>query len=205
MNNLATILLFLCCVVNLGAQNSPNNFRIGIITSIDNVSSSGAIYLDRYTGYSVDFKDIINCRLGLNLEYGLKNSFALNTAIQYSNKDFERTYFCDVCDFSVPPNPEEIDFRLVEVPVSVRYYFLPGALGFFGEAGINNQFLLNEEVTDRKYFLGLELGAGLEYSFTQNFAFQFLLDYHRGVTGIDDDFDLKIHYFGFGVGLMKKL
>jgi opacity protein-like surface antigen len=204
MKKLTTILVILCSVFSLKAQNSPTNFRLGITASIDKNLSSESMAFDQYTGYSADY-DKINYRLGLNLEYQLKQNLSINTAIQYSNKDFTGTYFCAVCVFSVPPSPEDIDFRFIEVPLSMRYYFLPDKLGLFGEVGINNQFLLNEELTDKSYALGIKLGAGLEYGFTQTLALQFLVDYNRGVTNLYNESDFKINYLGFGVGIMKKI
>lgn len=203
MKKLTTILV-LCSVFSLNAQNSPNNFRFGITTSMDKNLSSETMAFDQYTGYSADY-DKINYRLGLNIEYQIKRDFSINTSIQYSNKDFTGTYFCAVCDFSVPPSPEDVDFRFIEVPLSLRYYFLPDRLGLFGEVGINNQFLLNEELTDKSYALGIKVGAGLEYDFTQKLAFQFLVDYNSGVTNLYNESDFKINYLGFGVGLMTKI
>jgi len=204
MKKLTTILVILSSVFSLNAQNSPNNFRLGITTSIDKNLSSETMAFDQYTGYSADY-DKINYRLGLNLEYQLYQNLSINSAFQYSNKDFTGTYFCAVCDFSVLPSPEDIDFQFIEVPFSLRYYFLPDKLGLFGEVGINNQFLLNEELTDKRYALGIKLGAGLEYDFTQTLAFQFLVDYNRGVTNLYNESDYKINYLGFGIGIMKKI
>ena len=186
------------------AQNSLNNFRIGITTKIDKNLSSESMVFDQYTGYSADY-DKINYRIGLNLEYQLEQNFSMNTAIQYSNKDFTGTYYCAVCDFPVPPSPEDIDNRFIEVPLSLRYYFLPDRFGLFGEVGINNQFLLNEELTDKSYALGIKLGAGFEYDFTQKLAFQFLVDCNRGITNLYNESNFKINYLGFGVGILKKI
>ena len=203
MQKLTTILVILCSVLALKAQNSPNNFRFGVTASIDKNLSSETMAFDQYTGYSADY-DKINYRLGLNLGYQLKQKFSINTAIEYSNKDFTRIYFCHVCDFSVLPS-EDIDFRFIEVPLSVRYYLLPNKLGLFGEVGINNQFFLNGDLTDKSYALGVKLGAGLEYDFTQTLAFQFLVNYNRGVTNLNNESDFKLDYVGFGVGILKKI
>jgi hypothetical protein len=204
MKKLTLILVILCSVFSLKAQNSPNNFRFGITASIDKNLSSETMAFDQYTGYSTEY-DKINYRLGLYLEYKLKQDLSINTAVQYSNKDFTGTYFCAVCDFPVPSSPEDIDFRFIEVPLSLRYYFLPDGLGLFGQIGINNQFLINEELTEKSYALGIRFGAGLEYDFTQKLALQFLVDYNRGITNLYKESDFKINYLGFGVGIMKKI
>ena len=204
MKNLTIFLVILCAAPSLRAQNPPNNFRFGITASIDENLNSETITFDQYTGYSAEY-DKINYQLGLNLEYKLKQDFSINTAIQYANRDFTGTYFCAVCYFSVPPNPEDIDFRFIEVPLSLRYYFLPDKLGLFGEVGVNNQFLINQEVTDNSFALGIKLGAGIEYDFTQKIALQFLVDYNKGITNLYNESNFKLNYLGFGVGIMKKI
>ena len=92
---------------------------------------------DQYTGYSADY-DKINYRLGLNLEYQLKQKLSINTAIRYSKKDFTGTDFCEVCAVSVHTSTEDIYFRFIDVPLSLRYYFLPEKLGLLCDVGFNN-------------------------------------------------------------------
>lgn len=168
MNKLTTtILVILCSALGLRAQNSPNNFRLGVSTSIDKNLSAQAMYFHQYTGYLAGYNQV-NYRSGLNLEYQLSQNLSINTAILYSGKDFTGTYFCAVCDFSVPPGPEDIDFRFVEVPLSLRYYFLPGRFSLFGDAGIYNQFLLNKELGDKNYALGIKLGPDLNMILHKN-------------------------------------
>lgn len=204
MKNLILTLFILCSGFSVKAQDSSNHLRLGITTSIDKNLSSKTVAVDQYTGYSAEY-DKVNYRVGLNLEYKLSQVLSINTAFQYSNKDFTGTYFCEVCDFAVPPSPEDIDFRLIEVPLSLRYYFSPNGLGLFGQIGINNQFLLNEKITDKRYALGIKIGAGLEYDLTQKLALQFLLDYNRSMTNLYNASGIKINYLGFGVGIMKMI
>lgn len=109
-----TISTLLFCIAGITAQDMPVKFRIGLSASLENNMSPDRVAFDRYTGYSVDY-DKTNYRLGLNVEYALKNNLTINAAIKYSNKDFTGTYFCDVCDFAVPPGPEEVDFRFIKI------------------------------------------------------------------------------------------
>ena len=81
------------------------------------------------------------------MEYLLKANVTLNGSINYSNKDFTGTYFCDVCNFAFPPSPEEVDFSFMEVLLTLRYYFfIPRRIRLFGEIGLNNLFPLNDQV-----------------------------------------------------------
>lgn len=160
---------------------------------------------NEYTGISVEY-DKINYRLGLNLEFELNQGFAINTAINYSNKNFTGAYYCTVCYGFILPlfPPEDFDFRLIEVPISLRYYFLPDKLRIFGEVGFNNQFLLNKEITDESYAQAIKLGTGVEYDFTQEIALQMFVDYNKGITNFYKKSDFKLNYVGLGIGIMKR-
>lgn len=157
-----------------------------------------------YTGYSAEY-DKFNYRLGVKVEREWSSGFTLNAAVIYSNKDFTGTYYCQVCDFSGPIGPQEVDFRFMEVPLSLRYYFLPDKLRIFGELGINNQFSLNQDIADGAYALGVKSGGGVEYNFNREMSLQLFVDYHKGMTNLINDTDFKINYIGFGAGLLKRL
>lgn len=115
------------------------------------------------------------------------------------------TYYCMVCDYMVLPGPEEIEFRFLEVPLAVRYYFLPGKIRGFGELGLNNQFALYNKITDNSYGLGIKFGVGMEYEIPHNIALQILIDYNKGITDLYSDSNFKVAYLAFGIGVMKSL
>jgi len=186
------------------AQDNPGRFGNGISASIEKNLSSETMAFTEYTGYSAAYIKT-NYRLGLNMEYALKNEITLNSAIYYSNKDFTGTYYCAVCNFSVAPSPQDIDFRFMEVPLTIRYYFFPKKIRLFGELGLNNQFVLSKNTTDKKYGLGIKFGAGLEYNLGRNIALQLLIDYNKGITNFYDESDFKVDYLAFGIGAMKRL
>ena len=117
---------------------------MGFNTSIEKNMSSEKIAFGKKAGYSADYNKT-NYRLGLNFEYELKANFSIKASINYSNKDFTGTYYCAVCDFLIPPSPQDIDFRFIEVPLTLKYYLLPNKIRLFGEFGINNIFLLSSE------------------------------------------------------------
>jgi opacity protein-like surface antigen len=175
-----------------------------VTIGIEENLSSKTIAFTEYTGYSADY-DKTNYRLGLNFEYGLKNAFSINSAFNYSNKDYTGTYYCAVCDFAFPPSPENIDFRFLEIPLTLRYYFFPNKTRIFTELGLNNHIVLTNAITDKSYGLGIKFGGGIEYNLTQNIALQMLIDYNKGITNSYDESNFKVDYMAFGIGVMKRL
>lgn len=197
------LLVALYITIGVEAQENSRNLSFGFTGGIVNTPGSERISFDQYTGYNVE-NDQTNYKIGLFLEYKLRKGFAFNTAINYLKKDFTRTYYCDVCDFSEPPLPQDTHFRFLEIPVSLRYYFLPRRLRLFGEVGLNNIFLLNDELTDEVYVPGVQFGGGIEYNFSQEIALQIGLNYNKGMTAIFDRSAYKINYASLGFTLMKR-
>lgn len=202
MKNLSLILICLIPFLNLKAQDSQESFRLGFNAVFDKNLSAEKIATQPYMGLSTDY-DKINYRIGFNLEYILNSNFSLFTAVQYSNKDFSGNYYCEVCNY-VPVGPEDFELRIIETPIYVRYYFLPDKLKLFGEAGINNQFIISD-FGNKNYSLAIKVGAGLEYALNSSLALQFLMDYNKGITKVFEKSDFKLDYLGFGVGIMKKI
>jgi len=197
------IILFLA-TASIKAQDNPGRFGIGFTASVEKNLSSEIMAITEYTGYSATYNKT-NYRFGPNIEYWLKNEITLNSAIYYSNKDFTGTYYCATCNFLVAPRPQDIDFRSIEVPLTIRYYFFPEKIRLFGELGLNNQFVLSKNTTDKKYGLGVKFGAGLEYNLGKNIALQLLIDYNKGITNFYDESDFKVDYMAFGIGAVKRL
>lgn len=167
---------------------------------------------NEYTGFTADYNKT-NYRFGAIAEYKLKNHLSINAAIQYSNKDFTGTYFCDVCDFAVPPSPEDVDFAFIEVPLTVKYYFLPNTVRLFGEAGINTLFALDDldyEARTNPLTIGFKIGGGIELGLNEKIALQFLFDYNNSLTKLFKDSYFEDPYFmlrsfNFGIVLLKRL
>ncbi|KKM95220.1 hypothetical protein LCGC14_1190450 [marine sediment metagenome] len=208
MRTSITISTLLFCIAGIMAQDIPGKFRIGLSAGFENNMGPDRMAFDRYTGYSANY-DKTNYRFGLNLEYALKKDLTINTAIGYSNRDFTGTYFCDVCDFEVPPGPEEVDFRFIEIPLTLKYYFLPGKIRLSLEAGLNNLLPLNDTdyygITDNSWAAGLTIGGGLEYNLSRKLALRLITDYSNGITNLYKESDFKIKSLNFGIGIIKKI
>lgn len=199
--------------INLnGQKNSESKLRIGLSAGLIKNLSSEKMPISEYTGFSSDYKKT-NYKFGIDMEYLLKANVTLNGSINYSNKDFTGTYFCDVCNFAFPPSPEEVDFSFMEVLLTLRYYFIPRRIRLFGEIGLNNLFPLNDpgdESGVNSYVIGYKLGGGLEYNLSKKIAFQLALAYNNGISKLFKDSYFEGSYFklksiNFGVTILKKL
>jgi opacity protein-like surface antigen len=209
---LLLISTFLLIIPAIKAQDVKDNLRIGISASLGKNLSSEKMSFSDYTGFSADYSKP-NYRFGLNLEYLLKTSLTINGAVHYSNRAFTGTYFCDVCNFAVPPSPENVDFSFIDVPITIKYYFLPQKIRLFGEVGINNSFPLNNlgyEERVNSYVIGFKLGGGLEYNISEKIALQLAVDYNNSTSKIFKDSHFEDAYFklksiNFGITVLKKI
>lgn len=199
---ICTITLLITC--SLFAQENTSKFRVGLTTSLVENLSDDTIELGQYQGLHVDY-DKTNYRLGVTLEYDLGEKSSLNTAVNYANKDFTSTFYCEVCDFEVPPSPQDADFTFIEVPVTLKYYFLQNTLRPFAEVGVTNLFLLNEDILTNSYALSATIGGGLEYILTERVALQAALDYNQGVTNLFKNSDYKLKTLAFGLSVMVSI
>lgn len=205
---------FLLFTILVNAQDDPSKFRIGVSLGLEKNISSRKVAFGTYIGYLADY-DKFNYKLGLVTEYWIKSKLAITTGLKYSNKDFTGTYFCDVCDFEVPPVSENVDFTFIEVPISLRFYFLPRKVRPFVEAGTNNLFSLNNpgalnylgyESRINTYTFGLKMGGGIEYKLGQNTSLQAVLDYSSTLSKLFKDsyyrepgFRLRSLYLGIEI------
>src|SRR5690606_6015454 len=209
---LISISTFLFWIPVIMAQDVPDKLRIGISASLGKNISSEKMAFSGYTGFSADYKKS-NYGLGINLEYLLKGNLTINGAVSYSNEDFIGTYFCDVCNLGYTPIPEEVDFSFIEVPISLKYYFVPHKTRWFGEVGLNNLFPLNNlgyEAQINTYVIGFKLGGGIEYNLSEKIALQLALDYNNSLSKLfmdspDKDPYFKLRTISFGITILKKL
>jgi Outer membrane protein beta-barrel domain len=190
--------------LNLMAQEKPKKLQIGININFEKNLSSKNVAFDKYTGYIANYNKN-NYKIGLNAAYQFREKITVNSGINYSNKDFTGTYYCAVCYFIIPPSPRQIDFRFIEVPLSIRYYFLPSKLKLFADVGLTNSFSLNSENVDNTYILGGKLGGGLDYNLKNDYSIQFTTEYNISLTKVYNESNFKIRTISFGLGLVKKM
>lgn len=201
------ILILLITIISLnfyGQNDNPRNLRLGILFILDNNLSSENFAIDEYSGYSADYNKT-NYKIGFSAEYLLKNGFTLNSGFNYSNKNFTGTYYCYTCNFAVLPSPEKIELQFIEIPLSLRYYFLPSELKIYADIGLINQFSMSNEIVENKYNISGKLGCGIEYNLNPKLALQLVTEYNKGLTNMFKESDFKIKTISFGLGIMKKI
>ena len=198
------LILTIICLNLYGQNDNPRNLRFGILFTLDRNLSSENFVIDEYTGYSAEYNKT-NFKIGLSVEYLLRNGFTLNSGFNYSNKDFTGTYYCAVCNFIAPPSPENIELQFIEIPLSLRYYFLPSDLKLFADIGLINQFSLTNKIVENKYNMSGKLGCGIEYNLNPKLAFQLVTEYNKGLTNMFKESDFKIKTISFGLGIVKKI
>ena len=198
------ITMLLLCSTGIKAQSHIGKLRIGFNAGVENNTSSQIMAFDQNTGYNAQY-DKLNYRIGVSVEFKLSRNFSFNSALNYSNKDFTGTYYCHVCDPITNPSPEHISFNFVELPLAVRYYFLANKIRFFGEVGLNNLFLLNQERADNTRILGAKLGGGIEYNFTEGLALQISTKRNIGISKLFEKSDFTLNSSAFGIGILKRL
>ena len=194
----------LICFNSYGQNENTKDLRLGLLYTFDNNRSTENFRFDDYEGYSVDY-DKTNYRIGLSVEYFVKDKLTINSSIIYSNKDFTGVYYCVVCDFIGAINPERIDLQFIEIPLSLKYYFLPNRFKLFADLGISNQFVIKNKEVDKSYILGVKFGGGIEYSLNQNLVIQIMAESNKGITNLLDVSDFKLDYFSLGIGIQKRL
>jgi opacity protein-like surface antigen len=199
------ILVMTSICLNLYGQNeNTKDLRLGLLLTLDDNRSPENFRYEDYIGYSVDYNKT-SYRIGLSVEYFIKNRLSINSGLNYSNKDFTGTYYCAVCDIIGPIYPETIELRFIEIPLSFRYYFFPNKLRLFTDLGINNQFVLTKDKIDKSYTLGLKFGGGIEYNLNQNLSIELMTEYLKGITNLLDASNFKVDYLSLGIGIQKRL
>lgn len=210
MKNLNLLVLFvfissnLFCQGELKSNNELNKFRIGIFYSLDKNLSSENFFIDKHAGYSANY-NLHNYSTGINLEYELNNGLSINSGLNYSNKNFYGTFFCVTCEFIVDQAPEKIKLQFLEIPISIRYYFLSRKTRYFAEAGFINQFIISSEKVQKNYLLNGKLGVGIEFIINKKLAGQIAIEYSKGLTNLFDNSAFKNEVIGFRLGIIKRL
>lgn len=200
-----TILLFLIFIFSLNLQSQDkleSKLKIGVSTSYDKNLANTIVNFSTNTGYLIDYNKV-NYSFGLNLEYQLKSDIAISTGINYSNKDFTGVYFCHNCDFGFFPQPETVQFRFIEMPIAIKYYFLPNRLKLYTDVGVINHLKANREKYSKKYFVSAKLGGGLSYFVSKSLNIYLYSGYNVSFTEVfeNSDYKLKTVSFGFGAAL----
>ncbi|MEH6682431.1 MAG: porin family protein [Sediminicola sp.] len=198
------IILFLLMCFALHSQNGPKWLRLGVTLSSDYNISSQNIELGNYMGYTASY-DRTNYSLGLQAEKFLTTDMSVNLGLQFSQKNFTGTFYCAVCDWAMPPNPETIRMQFLEIPIGVRKYFLPGKWKLFADVGLLNQIALKNDLETNSYLLSANVGGGTEYKIGTRWSLQLKAFYNRALTNTFEGSGHKMQFLAFGMGIMTSL
>lgn len=192
-----------------GGVMEKGKFRLGVYYSYDNNLSSDRISFDEYIGYNADY-DQYNYTTGFNLDHSITSKLILVSGINYSDRSFTGTYYCDVCDFLTPPQPEKIELQFIEIPITAKYYFIRSIFDVFGEGGIGSLWRIRRingenDFEGKNHLLSAKIGGGIEYPFLDKYSFQLSVDYTQNLNQVFQDADYAYKVLGIKLGLAMDL
>lgn len=192
----------------LAENEQSNNLGLGLFYSLDTNLSGNNIALSEESGYRTEYNRK-NFTAGLELQYLIIKSLALQSGLSYSKRGFSGTYYCNVCDFIIPPRQEEIDLQFLQVPAALKYFYYFKNFGFMGKMGLLNQFLViesnNYELEANSYSLSGVLGAGIKYYIVPGFSTALSANYANGLTPIFKDANYSYKTWGIRLNLSIEL
>lgn len=187
--------------------------KIGLLISYDENVSSNVFQFNEFAGYLSNY-DKENYSIGVLYEWEFKPDFSFNTAILYSNKDFTGTFYCDTCTFIMPPQPETISWRFLEIPLSLRYYFINESFQFFLDLGLVNQFniekgvalkgILDGESYANDYILSGKTDLGVGYAFDNSWGLQLIGSYQRNLSSVVSTGSADLQFIAARLGITKQ-
>jgi hypothetical protein len=195
----------------IGLSQSTEKIKLGVTFSHQSYFSNDIIS-SSYEGYAIDQSEF-NYSIGVTALLFLNNRFSLVTGLAYSNKDFTGTYYCDVCDFAIAPQPELIKLRYVEVPVSVRYFLHKGNARGFIEGGLVNSFSANENLSGiyssflehKKFILSGLIGLGLKAKLAKRIDVSGSLFLQQSLNGTFSNSEFKYQSVGIATTVARQL
>jgi hypothetical protein len=202
--NLIILFILILSINSYGQVTKENNsdWKIGVKFSYDNNSSSRKIVNSQYTGHSLDF-DKFNYTTGIKIEKKIFNKFSIISGLEYSNKDYTGTFYCDVCTFIVATKPRYFELQFVQIPTSLKYEYQINSFSLFALGGITNSFTVKNQLNEKDYLLGMNIGLGIAYEIYENWILELTSEYNNSLTKLykDESFDQK--YTGIGIAIKK--
>lgn len=193
-----TFLSLFILIISLHIQAQTPGVKLGVQFTQDNISGNGFVAAEpSYFANRID-RDKFNFSMGFTAQFLTNSSFSFESGLLYSQKDFSSTYSCPNClymylsSYIIAPQPVDIKNRFISIPFLVRYDLYGKKLSPIFEAGINNNFLVNDgdfERTKSAYMEGV-LGLGLAYKFNKILSAELKYNYRKALTSVYDDTDM---------------
>lgn len=213
MKNLFLFLLFPAAAY---CQNFPVT-KIGITYSSDQQFLPKTMNIHEFFGYSAIKRGDNNFTAGVTTEIKLLSRLSLRTGLLYSNKDYTGYFGCPQCYYDAIPidyyeiMPETITQRYLEIPAAARFYFVQNRFSLFGDLGIVNSFLVdndhtNSDLEDRKvksnnYILNAEADIGISYTIVRYIEISITTVYRNSITTYIATDDMQLRSFGVVGGI----
>lgn len=192
--------------VSSSNHSGQRTLQVGLFYSYNQNLSSDNITLGPERGFRTDY-DPFNFTVGLTALYYLNNNFALRSGVGYANRDFSGTFYCHVCIFAPPgPQRQKIELQFIQVPIALRYYPYNQQIGFFGEVGLLNQFMIKKPALKRlkehTYLVSAMLAAGLTYDFGDSLTAELSVRYTDRLSEMFKNADYSYQTVGVQLGLL---
>lgn len=211
--------LLICLFIGVIAfSQSDNKWAFGATFTPQTPVSSSTIEQGHYMGYYTSTWKL-NSSFGIQAQRNIGNSFQLLAGLNYSVNDITGTFYCHVCDFFGPIEPEKLKVRFAEVPLAVRYKRDYGNWSIYGQLGFSAGYLLEiSEHLNRDFVInGLyepeisrvgkinvdsRVGAGIGYSVSEFMQLQFTGVYKHSLLSIPN---YRFNSIGIEIGVLFKI
>lgn len=128
---------------------------------------------------------------GISVERSLSNKFSLVGGINFANRDFYSTLVCHVCGVV----PQTLKQFFIQLPISLKYYFLDGRLKPFSQIGFIQSFTLSNERMERNAQQNGEFILGVDVKILKSWYVSFSGGLQRNITS-----DLNYSTYKLGLG-----
>jgi len=188
------------------AQDKSNKFKFGVEFGVVENLSSKTVPFNLSEGYNFSYNKF-NFKWNVTLDFYITEKISLGSGLSYSQNNYKAIsytpYFIGIFE-------GEIKLNFIEIPVSMRYYFLNEKLKPFINIGIVSQLIFDDNdlrnsrlpLKGNKYGISGKLGVGLEYELNK-IAIRLYADYVKGFSNIYSNLDYKIDYISLGIGVVK--
>jgi hypothetical protein len=187
--------------------------KIGISYSLDQQRLPDQVNIHEFYGYR-SVEPGTNFTGGITTELKLNSRLSLRTGLLYSNKDYTGIFVCATCEYdmmsSYASDQETIKQRYLEVPAIARFYFVQKQFGFFAEAGVTNNFLVqnqsssnigDSQVKSNNFILNAEGGIGVSYTIIKYIEISITTVYRNSITTYIYTDNMQLRSFGVTGGI----
>lgn len=183
-------LLLLCFVPMMGFGQDRGKWTVSTHFQTDHNFIDQKVH-DIYYIHAPDiyYKPSFQFTTGVGINYRLPKNLEFSTGLRFSQKNQDLVYWNYFCGTGMidclPPSYNPITRQFLEIPLTARYYFLPGKFKLHVESGWNTSYRLGKSPSSTKpewilgaqggfgvnYFMNrLQIGLGVNYSYRKQFG-----------------------------------